>query len=158
MVGPWISYLEVIGGADLSDIEYLAIKECDGKLRSDEGGLIILGTLADLTANTGKDMYLARAKINFIYTTTGSSGVFRSEVELRLNGSPIETARSSFSASSTSTEFATMTAEYEFKNIGQKVLAGEVISLQVTEIGTSVFIEGFIECFEEDTGTTPAIS
>ena len=51
-------------GATMSDIMFLAKKEFDGKLRQNDGTRTTAGDLATLTATTGKDMYLAYAKVN----------------------------------------------------------------------------------------------
>ena len=56
---------------NLSDVEFLAIKESQGKLRSDSNYANGPGSTAKLTALTGKDMYLARAKC--VYHKNGGS-------------------------------------------------------------------------------------
>jgi hypothetical protein len=45
--------------------------------------------------------------------------------------------------------------DYEFKNIGHKVAAGQIIKLEIISLGTDVNVEGFIECFGKDTGVNP---
>ena len=160
MGGPWIFYLEVTKPEqqqDMGDIEFLSIKEFDGKLRSDEGSLSATGDLATLTATLGKDMYIARAKVVFFAITSSSFNSLADEVVLKLNGTVIETSKESQGVESISLR-ASNTVEYEFKNIGKKVAAGETIKLEVITLSASVDVEGFIECFEEDTGTTPQIS
>jgi len=153
---PIVFYQEILKrGKKLSDIEFLAIKEFNGKLRSDEGFLSAIGDLATLTANTGKDMYLARAKVTFFMNNfTGAS--VTEKCELKLNGTTIETARASITQSTI--DSGTSTIIYEFKNIGHKVLSGEIIKLEVIVNDSDVDIEGFIECFEEDTNDTPQIT
>ena len=155
LVGPWIHYLEELGVvAKLSDIEYLSIKEFDNKLLSDEGSLTTTGTLATLTADTGKDMYIARAKITFF--ADSQDDALGDTVELQLNGVVIETSPATLQVALGSTGLATHT--YSFENIGHKVTTGQVIRLQVTILDAQTTVEGFIECFEEVTGTSPAIS
>lgn len=138
---PWLVTLWK-SGRRLSDIEYLSIKEFDGKLVKNMGAkLTAVGTLATLTASSGKDMYLARAKIAFRLTSGNI------EVELRINGTAVETMVSDIAASN---------HEYEFHSTGYKVAATEKIELEwITETGIAQ-LEGFIECFEETTGASPA--
>jgi len=148
-----LSYINAIlfnkiqaGAVTLSDILVLAVKEKLGKLRSDEGFLSATGDLATLTANSGKEMYIARAQIIYFsnQTTAVNGGC---EVVLKINGTIVET-----------TNFSTDIRGpivYEFKNIGHKVAATEIIKLEVISLDTPVDVEGFIECFEETTGVNP---
>lgn len=142
-----------VTGRKLSDIEFLSIKEFDGKLRSDRGSLTTTGTLATLTANGSKDMYIARAKITFF--ADSQDPAIGDTVELQLNGTPIETSPATMQLSTGANEV--ITYSYSFENIGHKVVAGQIIRLQVTVLDAQTTVEGFIECFEEDTGTTPQI-
>ncbi len=139
---------------DMSDIQYLAIKEFDGKIRSSEGILSVIGDLATLTANNGKDMYLASAKITFTLSTiiVGQANL-NNRVDLKINGVLIESARYSININSGNL----FDLVYEFKNIGRKVLAGEIIKLEAITLGSVSSVAGFIECFEEDTGNSPQI-
>lgn len=153
MVGPWIHAL--FGRKKrLSDIEYLAIKEFDGKLVKNEGTLSATGTLATLTASSGKDMYIARAKVTFYVNALGTPESVADTVELQLDGTPIETAIFSFDASS---EGGVLTFSYSFENIGHKVAATKAIRLECTVLDADTDIEGFVECFEETTGESPAV-
>ena len=145
MIPLLVARIKTILGEKLSDIEYLSIKEFDGKLRYDEGALSANGTLCALTANAGKDMYIARAKVNLRGATKSGTA------ELTLNGTVIESVDLGTGSSS-------INSEYEFKNIGHKVAAGEEIKIEMTLSSATPEYEGFIECFEEDTGTSPAIS
>ena len=61
---PWLVFLRK-SGKKLSDIEFLSIKEFGGKLVENDNTVDnATGDLATLTANSGKDMYLASAKVN----------------------------------------------------------------------------------------------
>lgn len=134
----------------MGDIIDLAIKEFEGKLRSDEGRLTVIGDLVSLEANTGKDMYIARAKVNWRAVEGGTTLT----IELKLNNVVIET----YSPRIASVSVQDNTFEtYEFKNTSGKVLAGETIKIEIIDI-SSTSVEGFIECFEEDTGESPAIT
>lgn len=151
---PNILFQVGVKGRKLSDIEFLSIKEFEGKVRSDESRRTTVGDLATLTANSGKDMYLATAKVNM----TGNFSLNAScTVKLSINGIVIETA--AFLSSGGTLDLAAeglLQYEYEFKNIGRKVAATQIIKLEVTaEI--DIIVEGFIECFEEDTGNSPQI-
>lgn len=141
--------------AELSDKMFLAVKEFDGKLRDNEGvKLGVTGDLATLTANTGKDMYLASAKISARHDFSGATNQSY-KVELKMNGVIKETAIGTFSLAAAGT--GTISQPYEFKNIGKKVAATEIIKLEVIAIGSDIEIEGFIECFEEPSGATPRL-
>jgi len=133
---------------EMGDIEYLSKKEFDGKLRSAEGLLSngATGTLVSLTANTGKDMYIAKAKINW-EVSTGNTELLT--LQLRLNGVPIESYRGRADVADS--------FEYEFVNIGGKVLAGQIIEIVINTSEFNLDVEGVIECFEEDTGSDPTI-
>lgn len=141
---PNIGSSGIIGRGDL---QFLSHKEFDGKIRTNEGTLTASGTLCTLTANTGKDMYIVRAKISM--RATGSD--FNAIVELRLDGTVIETYRTGYLVGIGNA------MQYEFVNMGQKVLAGEIIVLEATVFGGAGTedIEGTLECFEEDTGASP---
>ena len=160
---PWISLLKKLikdtlkmeGDEDLmSDIMFLAVKEFDSKLRSAEGSVTAAGDIATLTANSGKDMYLARAKITFI-AEVGNSGLSsQDEVVLKINGTIIETTKNSMGIGAT----GIVAWEYEFKNVGHKVATGEIIKLEAITLDSDITVEGFIECFEETTGETPRLA
>ena len=60
----------------MGDIDYLSIKKFDGKRVDVNTQTTILNTstetdIVTATANTGKDMYLASAKLNFQMATSG---------------------------------------------------------------------------------------
>lgn len=143
--------------AQLSDIQFLAVKEFQGKLRSDEGFLSAVGDLATLTANTGKDMYLARASVTFFPNTATFQGTTPDEAVLKINGVIVESAKVSL-VRHTSAGSTNITETYEFKNIGRKVLAGQIIKIEVITLSATIDVEGFIECFEETTGATPRLA
>ncbi len=151
-----VSLVTGVGDTDMGDIEYLAIKEFDGKLRSDEGFLSATGDLATLTANTGKDMYLARAKVTYFSNDVNAANDIAAEIVLKINGTIIETVKNTWTVGTTS-DGGELTFDYEFKNTSHKVLAGQIIKLEVISIGAETDVEGFIECFEEDTGDSPQI-
>lgn len=157
MVGPWIHYLEQLGvkGRKLSDIEFLTIKEFDAKLREDEAGLPVntTGDLATLTANTGKDMYLARAKANVALDGFEPS-VGVGQIVLKINN--VIKAKWNFQLQISSGEGGTTMDSIEFP-VGFMVTTGQVIKIEVITAGVDVLTEGQIVCFEENTGETPQI-
>jgi len=153
---PWSIFLKE-RKKRLSDIEYLAKKDFDGKIRSAEGGRSTTGDLATLTATSGKDMYLANAKCS-IFTNASTNNATPTEVVLKLNGTIIETTKASFQGGSGVAQGkGSGSYEYEFKNIGQKVAATEIIKLEVIAITATTDVEGFIEVFEEATGADPVL-
>ena len=148
-----------IGGVTtLSDIMFLAVKEYNGggtsKLKHNEGQRTAAGDIATVTASSGKDMYIARAGFTAAVEAINKSAIDQ-EVVLKVNGNVVETAR--FSLGFDSSAGGTPTFQYEFRNIGHKVAATQIIKIESITQSSDVTIEGFVECFEEDTGTTPAI-
>lgn len=140
------------------DIAFLAKKEFDGKLRENEGSRSTIGTLATLTATSGKDMYLAKAKVNVFQNsntapTTVSANI---TIELQANGIVQETYQTILPWDTNPT-FSPPNANYEFVISGIKVSATQVIKLEVTAIGVDVDVEGVITCFEETTGEDPSV-
>jgi len=130
------------GRRRLSDIEFLAKKDFDGKLVKNMGEQrTTIGTLATLTASSGKDLYVARAGVSVSF----ASGTI--EVELRINGVAVETYLADLNGS----------GNYNFKSIGHKVAATKTIVLEWTVEGVTATMEGFLEGFEETTGETPVI-
>jgi len=149
----WLTILQK--GGRLSDIEFLAIKEFGNKARSNEGSVSAVGDIVSLTATAGKDMYLARAKV-IVSVNVSSAGVHSAAIELKANGVIKETARPVVRSTSNTTGGSTSSVVYEFGWIG-KVAAGQIIKLEfITETG-EVNVDGFLEVFEEDTGTTPQV-
>ena len=152
---PWILFLSPRGGRKLSDIEFLSIKTFGSKIVTDENPLSTTGDLATLTASSGKDMYLAAAKVVFYMNATDGQST-GDQVDLLVNGTVVETARASLARSSGITG-ADSTVVYEFKNVGLKVAATQIIKLEVIAIDATTDVEGFLTCFEEATGESPAI-
>ena len=152
MVFPPTHWFQGLGGrrARLSDIEFLAKKEFDGKLRQNDGtrASSVTGDLATLTANTGKDMYLAKAKISAIMENSTSADL---DVELKVNG----VIKATWSARLDVTD-APIT-NYEFAVTGLKVAATQIIKIEVITINTGMEVNGELVCFEEDTGVDPTI-
>lgn len=137
------------------DLAFLAKKEFDGKLSSAEGFLSAIGDLVTITAATGKDMYLARAQVSF-YVNLSNSSSFGDFCELKANGVIKETA--AYSSGQASSGFGGSTSiVYDFRNLGLKVLAGQIIKLEVTVLTAKTDVEGFIEVWEEDTGVDPTL-
>jgi len=149
----WWLNKNLSGIITMSDILFLSVKEHAGKIRSNEGFLSTTGDLAALTANAGKEMYLARAKVVFFTNTTNVSA--DDEVVLKINGTIIETVKYSSAVSSGSGIGGNAKAYYSFENMGHKVAAWEIIKLEVIALSSVVDVEGFIECFEEPTGQSP---
>ncbi len=141
----------------LSDIEFLAIKEFGGKIVSNEGTVTTTGDLATLTANSGKDMYLAKAKVS-VMPNTLATGISPYLVELKINGTTVESFNGVMEAD-TGVDYAEQgNPQYEFINIGRKVAATQIIKLEViTNTGNDQTFEGSILCFEEATGDSPQI-
>ena len=159
MVFPFVTFPTLKGGRrKLSDIEYLAIKEFGGKLKTDYG--VTSGTtaqdIATLTASTGKDMYLASAKISI---RCGSSNNSNASAELIVNGVTVAEYRGGFMSNATGANAGATSADnFEFAIKGVKVAASQIIKIRATTIGTAITIAGELVCFEESTGISPKIT
>ena len=154
---PWISFLTILpsaGGAEqhllMSDILFLAVKEHAGKIRENEGTRTTTGDLATLTATSGKDMYLAKAKIN-VEATGLSNGTI--SVELKVKGVIKDTYDADLNHG-TNPDSGNSADNYEFNMTALKVAATQIIKLEVISI-SEVAVNGSILCFEETTGESP---
>ena len=93
MVFPWALFLKESGRRKLSDIEYLSIKDFGGK-RVDvytETSVVNTATETDIctqTANTDKDMYLAKAQADG--TASASTATDQCTIRLYVNGTKVE--------------------------------------------------------------------
>lgn len=158
MVFPVIQFLKPRGGRKLSDIEFLAIKEFEGK-RVDAYNEVVktTATEADLvtaTAGTGKDMYLASAKASMTMGATGFQTLptFR----LYINGSVVEKFQVRDLDSSVHPETS---EKYTFLTKGVKVDAGQIIKITVEQDTTnSTTYHGKLILWEESDGESPQVS
>ena len=149
---PWLVFLKE-SGKRLSDIEYLSIKEFDSKLTTKENSLSATGDLVTTTASSGKDMYIAKAKIIFRGENSSVAGI--SSVELKVNGVIKETASTFLFISAGEATDTNMV--YEFVTTGLKVAATQIIKLEVITIEANTTIDGVLTTFEETTGESPAV-
>ena len=141
---------KIISGDDEDLSKYILQASFDDRLKSDEGFLSAAGDLAALTAASGKDLYLTAAKVVF-FANTNSSGT-ADEVVIKINGTVVETVKNSWLGGSGSGEY---TLDYEFKNMGHKVEATQVMKLELISIGAATDVEGFIQAIEVPTGENP---
>jgi len=147
----------------MGDIEYLSIKSFGGKMRDPtdanptiaEGSTVLVGTLASITANTGKDLYLAGASITSTGATTSNPFIVELQAEFSTGVfTPLETFRSNVALSTSNTFDST----YHFEIRGVKVTTGLLLRLEITSIsGIGTTIAGTIFGFDEATGATPAV-
>jgi len=162
MVFPWIPFLKE-RKKRLSDIEFLAIKEFDGKLKTntnikDDG---TTGDLATLTAAAGKDMYLAKAKV--IGRIDALNTVAPKVIEVVLKANAVIKDRCYFNATAGSSggggasKGGNGELQYEFQVQGIKVAATQIIKLEVIASDAIVDLTGTLVCFEETTGDPPQV-
>jgi len=141
----------VSGGEDDDLVNVILQASFDGRLKSAEGFLSTIGDLATLTASTGKDLYLVNAKITYFNKATSIS-LSGNEVVLKINAVVNETTNYSNAGGSGGQG----TQDYEFKNIGQKITAGQIMKIEVISLTTQVDVEGVIEAVEVPAGKNPA--
>jgi len=133
------------------DLAFLQQKEQEGKLKTNEGSLSAIGDLASITASSNKDLYIARARCVASLETDAIDNV--SQVVLKVNGVIKETASSFLAKTTVQNAGSTSTTVYEFSCSGLKVTSGQIIKLEVISIGSSTTIDGFLECWEESSGS-----
>lgn len=161
MVFPWISFLKD-RGKRLSDIEYLAIKEFGGKIVTNDGSATgATGDVAKLTANTGKDMYLAKAMIMVAANSLTLSKQGIVTVVLKVNGVIKETTKITIKFGDTTVAAGrgggAQAISHQFNVQGLKVAAAQIIKTEVTVAAADIDVFGSLVCFEEPTGGDPRI-
>jgi len=141
----------------LSDIEFLAIKEFDTKLVKntdvqDDGGT---GNCATLTASSGKDLYLAKAKVTV--RMDAESLLILGEITLVADGVIVD--RWYFSGVSLQAGVGSSSGiiQHEFIIAGIKVAATKTIVIDVVTSDADFDIQGTLLGFEETTGDSPQI-
>ena len=142
----------------LSDIEFLSIKEFEGKRVDDvNNGLDLVETatetdLVTQTATALHEMYLASA--TFIVSVTAASSPFDVTVRLYANNIVIETfVQTSIGLGQ---EFT-----YRFRSRGNKVEADDIIKITVQNsvgaVNRATTSYGKIELWQEETGISPQV-
>ena len=141
----------------VSDIEFLAVKEFDGKLVHNKNERDSTGDGAILTATAAHDLYLAEAKVMFsVPGTTSVAGEARAE--LFINGTAEDEVYVKFTGQiSGGSGGGVWSINHKFALKGRKVLATQIIKIVVTEISTSIRCNSTLIGFEELTGVDPRI-
>lgn len=152
---PWLVFLKESGKKRLSDIEYLSIKEFGGKRVDADAETAITNTstetdIVTVTASSGKDMYLAGAKMK----STGTV-VTTTNVTYRLFANGVELEKVTFTGEGPNSE-----QSFNFLTKGVKVAATQIIKLtgqNSDATATTVTYFGKLILFEETTGESPAV-
>ena len=153
---PWIPFLFGVRKS-LSDIEYMSIKDFDGKRVDVDASTTVNATvtetdLATQTASSGKDMYLAKASCQVEVDLKGVDFTFI--VKLYANGVQIDAK--SFRALTVDQR-----EEIDFKPIGVKVAATQIIKMTITHnvssANTKTITLSQLMLFEESTGDSPQV-
>ncbi len=153
---PWLVHL-VGKGKRLSDIEYLAIKEFDGKLVTNTGEQADGGTgnTATLTASSGKDLYLAKASVTV--RLDALSSLIVGEITLVANSVVIDRWEFSALNEGSTSASAAFDLQHDFTVAGIKVAATQTIVIDVVASNADFDITGTLVGIEETTGASPAI-
>lgn len=156
MIFPWIPFLQK-SGKRLSDIEFLAIKEFDGKLVTNTGQQADGGTgnAATLTASGGKDLYLAEAQVTVRLDI--ASALILGEITLVANAVIKDRWEFSFEDQGGGSSTGQITQTHDFIVKGIKVAATQTIILDVVASNADFDITGTLVGFEEDAGASPAV-
>ena len=152
MVGPWIHALWK-RGRRLSDIEYLSIKEFDGKrVDVDDQQILATGTETDLatqTANAGKDMYLGVASINLEINGLATTYL----IQLYADGTVVDAFRIQMPSTDADRHIF-----YTFPTKGIKVAATQIIKITTdASASNSTNYTTKLVLWEEATGDSPAV-
>jgi len=162
MVFPPIHWFQGLGAEvlrDVGDIEFLSKKEFDGKLVKADGSATTVSTIITLTASSGKDLYLARARVTAIDTDTGTS-LDHVTVILKQDTTVIGTWQAGFgtnSGSSTNIGTGIIVAKYDFAITGVKVAATKTFTIEISATTGNPTVYAELLGFEETTGETPVI-
>ncbi len=139
----------------MSDIEFLAIKEFDGK-RVDADGTVSIGTTVEtdvvtVTAGGGNDMYLGEASFHADVT----NGVATSDLTARLYANGVEIETKIWRNLATGSNI-----ELKFITKGEKVATGQIIKITIQASSGTMTITNFgkLVLFEETTGESPQIA
>lgn len=135
----------------MGDIQFLAIKEFENKLRTVTGTRINAGDIITISASAGKDMYLASAKINWVRQASTNPTIMK--VELVVNG----LLKEDYQVAANDGVAQHAISSYEFLLKGLKVTAGQIIRLDFITVPTSITMKAVLEVWEEDSGTSPQI-
>ncbi len=141
----------------VSDIEFLAVKESQGKLRTNTNTRTTTGDGATLTAGASpdKDMYLARAVVTI--NTPNSTFNGSCTAELFVNGVVVDQTHYVVAGQISGGSGGIVTSfVYEFIR-GLKVTTGQIIKIVITEDVVSIQAESTLVVFEEDPGVDPRI-
>ena len=138
-------------------MKYILQASLDGRLKSDFGEESTVVDLCTLTAAASKDLYLTAAQVTFYLNVSGGIDT-TSRVALVINGIEKEPARVSLNSNhlvSSSRSGGNTSVVYEFKNLGYKVTASQIMKLEITAIDTDTDISGFIQAIEVPSGENP---
>lgn len=149
----------LVGVKTLGDIEFLSIKESQGKLRTVDGPIVTTtGVGATITANVGKDMYLAKAQAEVSLDTGTSSEEGPVVLQLRFNGVVVDTKRVMPTIQASEGGDSSYLIDFDV-GIGRKVATGQIIDINVLTNNTNEsIITSSLEVFEENTGVSPQIT
>jgi len=131
------------------DLAFLQQKQQEGKLKTAEGSRTSVGDICTVTASSGKDLYLAKAKVS----VAGVDGFIRTVVvELKAGAVGSETVIETFSTQMVTA--SNSVTNYEFAISGIKVTTGQNILLEATVVGaTTMRVNGVIEAWEESSNS-----
>jgi len=91
MVGPWVFYLEEIGGDDVGDLEYIQGFVTSGNYFQISGDIDAIGNTISFIVPSGKTAFLIEAKIIITGHTSGTTTKDMVEAELIIAGTTVDT-------------------------------------------------------------------
>jgi len=151
MIGPWIHALWK-RGRRLSDIEFMSVKQFEGKLKKVQGAATATGTITSFTPATGKTFYLAGAQIQMIGNTPTTD--WNWNAELKNDTTVVDVVGSSGSAA-----FATYALPLKFELKGDSLVgnSSKTYSINVVSNSDSVNLEAMIYGYIEDDADDPRL-
>jgi len=151
---PWIAFLPKLlaRGRKLSELESRSIKEVDTKRVDVDVSTSLASTsetdLATQTASTGKDMYLAEARVSWSKGSTGTPDI---NIRLFVNG--VQKEEKEWEEIVQNDEDT-----YTFLTKGVKVTTGQIIKITAQSSSTdAIAFESKLLLWEETTSATPQI-
>lgn len=153
---PWITFLKE-RRKRLSDVEFMSIKQFEGKILKGEGSLGATGTLTSVTPASGKTFYLAEAKAEFDSVTIATA-TQRARVELQNNAIIVDELYSSVRVSGSN--FGAGTPNQSKSIIKGDSLVGDgikVYRLQVVVFTNYALVHGTIIGYIENDADDPRV-
>ena len=151
MIGPWIHAL-FERGRRVSDIEFMSVKQFEGKLKKAEGSATGTGTIVSITPATGKTFYLAGAHVQQV--ATGAVAAYSWHAELKNDTTVVDNVGAQGSATTTLTALPQI---FQLKGDSLVGNSSKTYSINIQANSDSLQLEAMIYGYEEDDADDPRL-